>query len=278
VKSFSFLQSFRVVLAQGWADFLLKYRGSFLGYLWSFIVPLVKFLVILHVFGRYTQEIQLYPLYLFLGIILWEHFSLLTSACIQLPQDKALIIKKVAFPRALLVLSTGWMHMIILATYCIIFFAFSLYFTGSIPLSAVLYLPIVMLQSSLIALGVGMILGSYALKFRDIQHLWGVLLTILFWLTPIMYQFRPDAPLLADAKAIFTSSLSLSLWNIFDLFIRFQPLSILIHDAQRSMLYPETLGIPSAVHIIGFTLICALIFSIGLWIFQRRSPYFIQEY
>ncbi len=278
MQTFSLLRSARIVIAFGWSDFILKYRGSFFGYLWSFIVPLVKFLVILHIFRPFAADIPLYPLYLFLGIVLWEHFSLLTTACIHLPQEKALIIKKVAFPRILLVLSTGWMHMIILLTYLAIFFFFCLFIGNGIPLSALWYLPILLLQTTLIALGVGMSLGSYALKYRDIQHLWNVILTVLFWLTPIMYAFRPDAPVLQDARELFTQSFALSLWSLFDIFIRFQPMSILIYGARRALLYPDTLGVPSLLHIGAFTAICAVIFLIGCWIFQRRSPYFIEEY
>ncbi len=278
MQSFRFLQSAHVVLALGWSDFLLKYRGSILGYFWSFIFPLVKFLVILHIFRPFASSIPFYPLYLFLGIVLWEHFSLLTVACIHLPQDKALIIKKIAFPRFLLALSTGWMHIIILLTYLCIFFLFCLLIGNGIQISALWYLPILLLQTTLIGLGIGMSLGAYALKYRDIQHLWNVILTVLFWLTPIMYAFRPNAPVLQDVQSLLTQSFALSLWNLFDTFIRFQPLSILIHDARRAMLYPDTLGVPSLFHISVFTAICAIIFLIGLWIFNRRSPYFIQEY
>jgi ABC-2 type transport system permease protein len=278
MQSFRFRQSARIVAALGWSDFVLKYRGSLLGYLWSFVVPLVKFLVILHVFRPFAADIPLYPLYLFLGIVLWEHFSLLTNACIRLPHDKALIIKKIAFPRVLLVLGTGWMHMIILITYLCIFFIVFLLLGNGIPTSAIWYTPLLLVQTSLIALGVGMTLGSYALKFRDIEHLWNVLLTILFWLTPIMYQYQPARPLSQELPLLLSLESVSSVWTVLDMFILFQPLSILIHDARRSILYPDTLGIPSLLHIGVFTLLCAGIFVIGLWIFRRRSLYFIQEY
>jgi ABC-type polysaccharide/polyol phosphate export permease len=278
MQSFRFLQSVRVVTALGWSDFVLKYRGSLLGYVWSFIVPLVKFLVILHIFRPFATDIPFYPLYLFLGLLLWEHFSLTTSACIQMPHDKAMIIKKVPFSRVLLMFSVGWMHMMILLTYICIFFLFSLILRQSIPVSAVFYLPLVVLQSTLFALGIGMILGSYSLKFRDIPHLWGVILQILFWLTPIMYAYKPSAPVLADVQLLLKTGLPASIWFWFDAFIRFQPLSILIHDARRAMLYPETLGVPSFIHIVGLTLLCLVIFVAGMIIFRRRSLHFLEEY
>jgi ABC-type polysaccharide/polyol phosphate export permease len=278
MQRLSFLRSGRIVLALGWSDFLLKYRGSFLGYLWSFVVPLVKFLVILHIFRPFAADIPFYPLYLFLGLLLWEHFSLTTSACINMPQDKAMIIKKVPFSRLLLMFSVGWMHLIILITYLCIFFLFSVLLGHGIPVSTFVYLPFLLLQSTLIALGIGMLLGSYSLKFRDIAHLWGVILQIFFWLTPIMYAYRPSAPILADAQQLLATGLPLSLWSWLDIFIRFQPLSILIHDARRAILYPDTMGMPSLQHIVLFTLICAAIFYAGVIVFRRRSPHFIEEY
>lgn len=261
----------------GWADFLLKYRGSVLGYLWSFVVPLVKFLVMLHVFRRYV-DIPFYHIYLFLGLILWEHFSMTTTACIAMLHDKSTIIKKVLIPRILLILSVGWMHLIILLTYVTIFVIVGVVTGLTIPLSFVYYLPITLLQATMIALGVGMFLSSFALRFRDIKHLWGVILQVIFWLTPIMYQYKPSAPVLEDARNLLSGSIGLSLWSAFDIFIRFQPLSLLIHDARRAMVYPDTLGVPSVAHTLGFTLCCMLLFAAGALVFRRRSRYFIEQY
>ncbi len=279
MQRFSVKQSARVVFALGWSDFLLKYRGSFFGYLWSFIVPLVKFLVILHIFRPFVSDIPFYPLYLFLGLLLWEHFSLTTSACIYMPQDKSMIIKKVPLSRLLLMFSVGWMHLMILLTYICIFVLFCVFLGHGLQLVGILfYLPLIFVQSTMLALGVGMMLGAYSLKFRDIPHLWAVILQVLFWLTPIMYSYQPNAPILADIQKLLTTGLPFSIWSVFDAFIRFQPLSILIHDARRVLLYPETLGVPSVIHMTLFTLVCAAIFAMGIWVFNRRSPHFLEEY
>jgi len=201
-----------------------------------------------------------------------------TSACLQMPQDKAAMIKKIALPRLLLMLSVGWTHLIIFLTYMCIFFLFIPFLGASIPFSAIWYLPLLALQSTLISVGVGMLLGSYALRFRDIQHLWTVALQILFWLTPVMYAYRPSAPVLADAHMLLQNGLPHSIWRLFDIFIRFQPLSLLMHDARRAMLYPDILGVPSIVHMFLFTLACVILFLFGARVFLRRSAYFIQEY
>lgn len=276
--SFGWRHSLRIVVAMGWSDFFLKYRGSVLGFLWSLAFPITRFLVILHVFRPFTHSIEFYPLYLFLGIVVWEYFSTTTNACIQMLQSKATIIKKVRIPRYLLIFSVGWSHLITLSIYLLLYAAFSLLSGAGLPLSFYYYVPVLILQVSLVAMGIGMILSSYVLRFRDIQHMWTVALQILFWLTPIMYVYRPDSTVLQDAQKIFAADSLTSLWGVFDIFIRFQPLSILIQDARRAMLYPDVAGVPSLLHIAWFTGVCALLFVAGFLVFRNRSRYFIQEY
>ncbi|MSR68019.1 hypothetical protein EXS65_04350 [Candidatus Peribacteria bacterium] len=274
---FSWKHGVRVVLAMGFADFMLKYRGSVLGFLWSFIIPIVKFLVIYHVFQPFIQGVEHYQLYLFLGLILWEHFSLMTTACMSMLHEKAAIVQKVAFPRMLLILSVGWTHTLILLSYFVIFLCIALAM-GIEPTWGLLYVPLIFVQATLLGLSVGMILSCYSLKFADLQHLWSVLLQVIFWLTPIIYPYTPKAPLAADFANLFSGSLQLSFWSLFDIFIRFQPLSILLHDARRAILYPSTVGVPSLIHAVGFSVICLLLFVACAILFRKRSRYFIQEY
>ena len=76
VKRYTWRQMVLVVWAIGWSDFVMKYRGSFLGYLWSFAPMIVRFLVIFHIFRPFMGEkVPYYHLYLFLGLIVWQHFS-----------------------------------------------------------------------------------------------------------------------------------------------------------------------------------------------------------
>ena len=191
--------------------------------------------------------------------------------------EKASLIKKVPFPRILLILVTGWTHILIFVTHFVIFLAGAMLLHVSLWM-ALWYLPLLMLQMTLLALGIGMILSAYSLKFRDIQHLWLVLSQLLFWLTPIMYSYRADAPVWQAFKVTLQGAFTPSLIGLFDVFVRFQPLSILIHDARRVFLYSATWQIPSGTHMMVFTGLCALLFLLGAIIFQRRSRYFLQEY
>ncbi len=276
-RRFGWRQTLRVVLAMGWSDFTLKYRGSALGYLWSLLFPLTKFVVILHVFRPFVAgSIPSYPLYLFLGIILWEHFSLTTTACMSVLVEKASLVQKVSFPRIVLMYGVGWLHVIILATYLAIFFLFGAWAGMPVGWSA-LYVLVTMVQATLLGLGVGMFLSSFSLKFRDVPHLWTVSLQVLFWLTPIAYPHDISGPV-GNAVAQFVKNFEPSVWSVLDAVIRFQPLSLLLYDVRRAVLYVGELGLPSLEHTIVTTAICGALFLLGAVVFLRRSAYFVQEY
>lgn len=276
-RTFGMLQTARIVLAMGWSDFSLKYRGSILGYCWSLALPLTKFVVILHVFRPFVSEaIPSYPLYLFLGIVIWEHFALTTTACMSTLVEKASLVQKVAFPRIVLMLSVGWLHMIILGTYVCIFFVIGWWFGLRVNIGAA-YVLVTTVQATLFALGVGMFLSSFSLKFRDIPHLWTVALQVVFWLTPIAYPHDIEGPFRLAAQRFF-SGFTLSLSSVLDTIIHFQPLSLLLYDLRRAVLYADTLGMPSVTHLAATSALCIGVFAVGVIVFRIRSRSFVQEY
>lgn len=276
-RPFTLAQSTATVLALGWSDFVLKYRGSILGYFWALINPLVKFGVILYVFGPYVSpSIPQYPLYLFLGIIIWEHFANTTTGCMNMLFDKSQIIKHLSLPKIILILSVGWTNFLIFVTHIIIFLLFAWVRGASLSLSS-LALVIIAVQMTLLALGIGMMLASYTLKYRDLPHLWTILIQLLFWLTPVMYPYRTDGPALVRLTSFVHGLTHASSVGGVRLFIELQPLAIVINDARRFTLYAAS-SAPSMIHIIGVSLVCGIIFLTGTTIFQRRSPFFPQEY
>ncbi len=275
---YTFSQMVRIVLAVGWSDFVLKYRGSVLGYLWSLLAPLAKFLVIYYVFKPLVGgAIPQYSLYLFLGIIMWEHFTVTTTHCMSALQEKQAFFLKIPFPRLVIMFIVGWTNMIIFLTHFFIFIVFLL-FTGDIYIMPWLYVPVILLHMTLLALGVGMLLASYCLKYRDLLHLWGILSQVLFWLTPITYAYKLDTPISQQWRSMLSMMYHPSLHTAFDLFVQFQPLSLLIYDMRRVTLYAADLAFPSVAHIGGVTLLLTAFCTVAAVIFQRRSRYFIEEY
>lgn len=275
-RRFTLAHSFAVIAAIGWSDFVLKYRGSFLGYLWSLMGPIVRFVVILHIFGPYVQQkIASYSFYLFLGIIIWEHFAVTTSSCMSMLHEKASIIQRMVFPRIFLIFAVGWTNFVIFCTHLLIFFGAALAFGINVNVSS-LYLVVTAAQMTLVALGVGMLLSSYCLKYRDVPHMWAIAIQILFWLTPIMYPYAlPSGSLTYAARVILGQEPSESLISLFS---HLQPMAIIIHDARRAVLYDSLSHSPSMEHAIGMTLVSATIFLFGYAVFQRRQRYLPQEY
>lgn len=275
-RRFTLRHSFAVISAIGWSDFILKYRGSFLGYLWSLLGPLVRFVVILHVFGPYVQQsIGNYTFYLFLGIIIWEHFAVTTMSCMNMLHEKAAIIQRMVFPRIFLILAVGWTNFVIFLTHLAIFFVAAAFFGVEIGLSS-LYLVVTALHMTLTALGIGMILSSFCLKYRDIPHMWNIAIQILFWLTPVMYPYSVTGGSITNA---FRSLMGQgSAGSLISAFIEAQPLSIIIHDARRAVLYDALSGSPTPEHAIAMTIICAAMFAFGGTVFRWRQQYFPQEY
>jgi len=277
-RRYTLSRCLQTVWIVGWSDFVLKYHGSVLGYLWSLIGPLVKFIVIYYVTRPFVDAaIPNYPLYLFLGLIIFEHFCNTTTGCVSMLLNKESIISKMSFPRILLILIIGWSNLIVYLTYLLVFVAFSI-LLGVIPTVQYLQIPLLLLQMTLVALGVGMLISAYSLKFRDTEHLWALILYVLFWLTPIFYQYRLDAPLSVSVRTIFADMSIAPFHAFFNFFIHVQPLSILINDSRRILLYPDSIGAPTATHTIVFTGMCMAVFLIGARVFQSRSRFFVEEY
>lgn len=276
-RQFHWRQMVHIVWDLGWSEFRLKYRGSVLGYFWSLAAPMAKFAIFLYVFQViFPVDIPGYPLYLFLGIILWEYFTNITTACIGVPLTYEHIIQKVAFPRFLLVLTVGWLQTIIFLTHVLIFVLMGL-FLGPPSALGLLFLPVVCLQTALLSLGIGSLLASYSLRFRDFPHLWNIALQMLFWLTPVAYGHAVRAPAAAEFMDVLSSPGRLLGWEALTTFVRFQPLSLIIFDARRAILSPDP-AMPALVHSVALTAICAAVFAAGLTVFRRRSRYFVQEY
>jgi ABC-2 type transport system permease protein len=276
--TYSLAQMIRIGWVMGWSDFFLKYRGSILGYLWSLLAPLAKFLVIYYVFRPFVSDsIPHYSLYLFLGIIVWEHFTVTTTRCMSVLYEKAAFVQKLPFPRILLMFIVGWTNLIIFLTHLLIFVAFAL-FTGKEFSVHWVFVPLILLHMTLLALGVGMLLAAYCLRYRDIAHLWGIVTQVLFWLTPITYVYRLESPLLKTVRTIPDMLRGAALHNLFDVFVQFQPLSVIMYDLRRVTLYPVELSAPSIEHLLGVTAVLLVLFCAAASVFRRRSAHFVQEY
>src|SRR3982751_4300349 len=168
-----------------------RYRGSVLGFFWSFINPLLLLLVYSFVF-KYVlparfEGIKHYELFLFCGILPWTWFStsLLESCGILISGGN--LIKKVLFPAEILPIVTVLANMVHFFFGLPILIGFLIYFWRPLTFVELLWFPIVVLVQALLTTGLALILSALTAHFRDIRDLLSNLLTFWFFATPIIY-------------------------------------------------------------------------------------------
>ena len=170
-----------------------RYRGSILGFFWSFFNPLLLLLVYSFVF-KYVlpanfKGIEHYELFLFCGILPWTWFSssLLESANVLISGGN--LIKKVLFPAEVLPIVTVVANMVHFFFGLPILVAFLLYFDAPITGLELLWFPVTVAVQLVFTLGCALILSALTVHFRDIRDILGHLITIWFFATPIIYPY-----------------------------------------------------------------------------------------
>lgn len=168
-------------------DFKAKYKRSILGVFWSFLNPLLNMIVQYVVFSNmFKFDIPYFPVYLLCGNVVFNYFSESCSMALTSIVGNADLIKKVYVPKYIYPL-TRIMSSLINMLISLIPLAAVALISGLLPNRTYLLLPFPLICLALFCLGLGMLLASAMVFFRDIQFLWGVLTTIWMYLTPIFY-------------------------------------------------------------------------------------------
>ena len=194
------LQKYRFLIRQLVdRDFKAKYKRSILGVFWSFLNPLLNMLVQYVVFSNmFKFDIPNFPVYLLCGNVVFSYFSEACGMSLTSIVGNAGLITKVYVPKYIYPLTRIMSSMVNLLISLIPLVAVAL-FSGLLPTKAYFLLPFPLLCLALFCLGLGMLLASAMVFFRDVQFLWGVLTTIWMYLTPIFY---PISALPEEIQAI----------------------------------------------------------------------------
>ncbi len=197
----------------------LRYKNSWLGYLWSIVNPLAFALVYFISFKAFMRiDIPNYTLFLLAGLFPWQWLSNSISVAPMIFLGNASLLKKVRFPRVVLVAATvlndGIHFVISIPVITGIMFAYGL----SPSWSWLIGIPILVTAQFLLTYGVAMAIASLNLFFRDLERLTGILLMFLLFLTPIFYSesmvpanyrvilyINPIAPLILGWRELFLS-------------------------------------------------------------------------
>lgn len=185
-KKFS-KKNLRILKEIAISDFKVRYQNSVLGYAWTLFKPLMLFAVLYVVFSIFMRfPVENYQLYLLLGIIIWNFFAEATLIALRSFETKRSLVTKIYFPRIIVVLASTITSFMTFVLNMIVFFVFLWISPISFDMSFFFFL-IYVVELYFIILGVSLALSALYIKFRDLSHIWDVLLQIGFWMTPIIY-------------------------------------------------------------------------------------------
>lgn len=224
-------------------DFKVRYQGSVLGYAWSVLRPLFIFAILYVVFVKFLRignEIPHFPVYLLLGIILWNFFIEATSTAMTSVVARGDLIKKISIPRYLIVLSGAFSAFINLMLNLIVLLSIA-FINGLRPMESWLLLPLFVAELFVFSLASGFFLSALFVRYRDASYIWEVLLQAGFYATPILYplsmvtdNFRkilmlnPMAQIIQDSRWSFAGHGTLSSWKVLGLPLLAFPFIVII--------------------------------------------------
>lgn len=232
-----------------------KYKGSFLGILWSFINPLLMVLVYAIVFPYLLRVNQdNYLIFLIVGIIPWNFFTTVIAQGTTSVLVNAGIIKKVYFPREILPISVATSGIVNFFISCIIMFIFII-FSGIGLSKYALLLPVIAIIQYILSLGLIFITSAVNIYIRDLEYIVNFLMNMLFYATPIIYSLD-----MFPAK--------------FRWVLNINPMATII-GAYRDILYYQQM--PDLLSLLIVTIVSLAVLLFGYIIFRKLEKGFAEE-
>lgn len=236
-------------------DLKLRYKRSVLGIAWSLILPLMQLIVFTIVFRRILPiRVDNYPTYLFSGLVPWTWFSASLIGATAAITDNRELVKRPGFPAAILPVVAVLTNFIHFGLALPILFSVVVLFDRSLTW-VVVALPAIVVVQALFSVGLGYLLATVQVTFRDTQHLLTIVLQLLFYLTPIFYDHRA-AP------------------EQYQWIFRLNPLLYLLEGYRAMFLGRPPLPILPLTGI--FIVSCCLVWF-GYRVFGRASAAFVEE-
>ena len=234
-------------------DVKIKYKHSVLGVLWTLLNPLLMMLVLSAVFSNlFRFDIENFSLYILSGQVIFNFFNDATTNAMTAIVGNAALIKKVYVPKYMFVLSRVISSFInLLASFAALIIVMLI--TRAELHWTVLLSFVPMLLVVFMALGIGLILSTVTVKFRDMMHLYSVLMTVLLYLTPVIYPLSILPEWLYDWVMLNPLTVVLTMFR-----------DLMLYDTMFSI---ETLGIAFAETVVFMVL--------GICVFHKKQDEFI---
>ena len=234
-------------------DMKLRYKRSILGLAWSLLTPLAQLAVFYLTFDVLLPlNIPNYPAFLFSGLLVWNWFQGSLYQATSAIVDNRELMKRPGFPAAILpavTVSSNLIHFLLALPILFIF----LLLGGTGLTSAVMALPLVIAIQFILTLSLAYFAATFYVTFRDTQHLLGVLLNLLFFLTPVFYK-SSDLP------------------SQYQTLYHLNPMVHLI-ESYRAILLTGVL--PDGIGLLLLTVVAIAILVLGYYVFSKASDHFV---
>jgi len=248
-------------------DFKLRYQGSILGYLWSLLKPLLLFAILYVVFVhflRFGSDIEHFPVYLLLGVVMWSFFTEATSQGMQAVVSRGDLIRKINFPKYIIVISGTLSALINLLLNLLVVFVFILINGVDLKWSG-LFLPLNILELYVFALALAFLLAALYVKYRDVSHIWEVFLQGAFYATPILYPIS----MVATQNELAAKILLLN------------PVAQIVQDARYNLVTHQAVTVWNYLSNIWIQIIPILLVTLAVvfasWYFKKSQKYFAEN-
>ena len=242
-----------------WRDISVRYKQTVLGVLWAIIQPVVTMVIFTFIFNR-VAKIQSgdgtpYPIFLYVGLLLWQYFSGTLNTASNSMVANAGIIQKIYFPRLIIPASAAVAGLVDLVVASVVMVGLMVYYGYAPHITGVLILPLLLVIAVLASLGLGMFFASLNIKYRDVRHALPFVISILMYVTPVIYPVS-----MLDGHPVIRT---LMLW--------LNPISGVISNARAGVLGTA----PVDWSVMGIsTLVAVLYFVFGLYYFRATERYF----
>jgi len=233
-----------------------KYKGSVLGFLWTFINPLCQIIVYTIVFSVIVRsDLDKFYVYMITGMIPWLFFDMsmrIGAGCVRYQGD---MLKKIYFPREVLPIACVTANFVNML-FCFVIVFLVLFLSGvGVSVRALFSLPLIMGIEYVTVLGFTLFISSVTVFFKDMEHIVTVIMMAWIYLTPILYPITSVPDKLA--------------W-VFKL----NPMTYII-EAYHSILYWK--GVPTAAIVCKSAFFAVLILIVGEIVFAKLDDYFAEE-
>ena len=233
-------------------DFKVRYQGSVLGYFWSLLKPLFLFAILYVVFTYIIplgKDVEHYPVYLLLGIVLWNFFNETTTIGASSVVARGDLIRKISIPRYLVVIASSLSALINLSLSLIVVFIFAL-LNGITPSwSWFLIIPLI-IELYVFALGIAFYLSAVFVKFRDVTYIWEIILQAGFYASAIIFPLalvpeiyhkwffmNPIVQIIQDARYVIATDTAITIWTTINSWAVLTPFVIVLVCAVIGGLY-----------------------------------------